>query len=208
MNKIVYPLVALLAVSLVFVASNSFAKNIQRATALNRWDSFMVSTMIGKQLKDQKGNRVGEIKDFVIDQASGRVSHVILSQVRGMEAKPICVPFSTISETPGGEILVYHPPEVAQKYYGQAPYWSEGFYLYADQPMPMGSYEANKLIGATVRASNGEFSQVKDLEIYAMDGSVYAVFPFNVDGKKETVCVPLSGMPKSSANTSVLNFVE
>jgi hypothetical protein len=125
-----------------------------------------------------------------------------------MEAKCIAVPFSTISETPGREILAYHPTEVAEKYYGQAPYWSEGFYLYANRSMVERSLEASKLIGATVRASTGEVSHIKDLEIFAIDGSVYAVFSFNVGGNMRTVRVPMSWMPRSRDNAFLPNFVK
>ena len=212
MSKIFCSLLVLLGISLAFAIGSSFAKNNQGASALNSpntWDSFMASGTVGRQLRDQSGNYVAEMMDFVIDPATGRVSHVILSQIQGMEAKTIAVPFSTISETAGGEILVYHRAEVAEKYYGQAPYWSEGFYFYANQSMPMGSYEASKLIGSMVSTSKGEYlRQIKDLEIYALDGSVYAIFLLNVDGKKETARVPLSWMHQTGNNTFVLNVAE
>ncbi len=208
MNKGTLTLYVLVTVGIVFVVGNPSAKNIQRTTGIIRWDNFMASGMVGKQLKDPSGNDVAKIRDFVIDPATGRVSYVILSQIRGMEAKSIAVPFSTISETPGGQMLVYHPTEVAEKYYGQAPYWSEGFYLYANRSTLMGSQEATKLIGATVRATTGEVSQIKDLEIYGIDGSVYAVFPFSVDGNKRVVRVPMSWMPRSEDDTFLLNFVK
>ncbi len=177
MNKTVHLLLVLAVATFAFTASNSFSQN-DRFMAENGWHKFMASATIGQQLRDQSGNDVAEIRDLVIDSASGRVSHIILSQIPGSEAMIVTVPFSTVSETPKGEILVYHPAGVAETYYGQAPYWSEGFYLYANQSIPMGSYEASKLIGATVRASNGEVSQIKDLEIYATYGSAYTVFPF------------------------------
>lgn len=101
---------------------------------------------------------------------------------------------------------MYNPSEIVTRYYGEAPYWSENPYL--SQPYPQGSYKARKLIGATVRASDGEVARIRDLEVSSLDGYVHAVFPYNVEGTVRMVRVPLSFMTKSRNNTFVLNIVD
>lgn len=196
MNKMTYLLSILFAISLVFIAGNSFAQNKgYQADIKDYWPWVSASKMIGSQLRDRSGNYVGEIKDLVIDPSSGRISNVILSNFRSHLAN-LPVPFDTVHKDPRGEMLVYNPPKGAELYYGQAPYWSEG--LYADQTWPMEGIKASKLIGATVRTSNGEVTQIKDLKIDFEYGLVYAVFPSNVDGQWKRLLCLLAGWQKAA----------
>jgi sporulation protein YlmC with PRC-barrel domain len=204
MNKIAHLLMLLSAVSLVFVAGNSFAKNNQPA-GNDSWDWVLASHLIGSSLMDQSGNYVGKVKDLVIDPSSGRVISDIISTFRSNRLI-FAIPFEdTVVKTPGRKVM-YAQSRSAERYYGQAPYWSEG--LYANPTWPMDGIKASKLIGATVRASNGKVTQIKDLKINIVSGDVWAFFPFYAGATKKLVTVPLSWMPKSGNDTFVLNFVE
>jgi sporulation protein YlmC with PRC-barrel domain len=204
MEKIVYFLMLLSALSLVFAAGNSFAKNNQPA-AHDSWDWVLASHVIGSSLMDQSGNYVGKVKDLVIDPSSGRIISDIVSTFRS-NWSTLAIPFEdTLVKTPGRQVM-YTQSRSAERYYGQAPYWSEG--LYANQTWPMAGIKASKIIGATVRASNGEVTQIKDLRINIVSGDVWAFLPFYVGATKKLVTVPLSWMPKRGNDTFVLNFVE
>jgi sporulation protein YlmC with PRC-barrel domain len=204
MNKVAYLLMFSSAVSLIFIAGISFPKNNQPA-AHDSWDWVLASHVIGSSLMDQSGNYIGKVKDLVIDPSSGRIISDIVSTFRS-NWSTIAIPFQdTVVKTPGRE-LMYAQSRSVERYYGQAPFWSEG--LYANQTWPMAGIKASKLIGATVRASNGEVTQIKDLKVDMVSGDVWTVFPFDVTGSEKMVKIPLSWMHQSANNTFVLNFVE
>lgn len=216
MRATVYSILGLLILTLVFVTGNVFSENewyqgeitgYFQAQTVATWDTFTASRMIGSELRTQDGIYLAEIEDLVIDPASGHVSNVILSNIYQMGAETVAVPFGTISKRPGGEIFVYSPPEDAYRFYGQAPYWSEGFYLYAKQSLPEGRLRASELIGASVQTSKGEgVAQVNDLVIDSGDGHVLYAVLFNVGGMDKMVAVPFSFLTKSGEYTFALNM--
>ena len=216
MRPTAYSILGLLFLALVFVASNAFSDNewyqgeitsyLQPKVSV-AWDTFTASRMIGSEVRTQDGVYLAEIEDLAIDPASGHVSNVILSNIYEMGTETVAVPFSTISKSPGGEIFVYSPPEDAYQFYGQAPYWSEGFYLYANQSLPEGRVRASELIGASVHTSKGEgVAQVNDLVIDSEDGHVVYAVLFNVGGMDRMVAVPFSFLTKSGGCTFALNM--
>ncbi len=164
--------------------------------------TFKASRMIGTELRDQSGRTIGKIEDFIIDPSISRVIGVTIQE---SSRSTSAVPFNVITESRFSDKLVYNPSEAAAQLYGQAPYWSENPYI--SHPYPEGSYKGRRLIGATVRASYGETSRIRDLEFSSLDGSVYAIFPFRVQGTVETVKVPLSYLRQTGEESFEVNFV-
>ncbi len=208
MRTFTYGLAVLLMAILVFVAGNSFAQGGAREANEPMWMS--VHKMIGSRISDQNGNFTGEIKDFVIDPSYGFVVSDILSTYRRnymiftVPYMTFAVPFSDTFLNQGGQLVYnYHEREM---YYGVAPSWDQG--PYGGQTWPTETVRATKLFGATVEASKGEAIHIDDLKIDFGTGQVYAVFPFNVDGKMTTVSMPLSWMTQRGENTFILHFVE
>ncbi len=192
MRRIIFPLFIFVVICFAF-AGSSFAQI---------GPTFRANRSIGTELTDQSGRPVGKIEDFVIDPSIGRVIEVMVQQP---SQSTHAFPFNVVMESHFGDRLVYNPSEASSRYYGQAPYWSENPYL--SHPYSEGSYEARGLIGATVRASDGEMSRIRDLEFSSLDGSVYAVFPFRVQGTVKTVKVPLSYMQRAGERTFELDFI-
>lgn len=157
-------------------------------------------------MRDPQGNYVAEVKDLVIDPATGPVSHVVLTDIPGMGAEDVAVPFDTVSKT-GAAIFVYNAPENVYPFSGETAYRSEGFYLYAHESMPVGSYNASKSFGATARTSGGEdVGRIDDFVIDSQDGHIVYVVLSNVGGMEDKfVAVPFNALSESGEYTFVLN---
>jgi len=231
MKSIRYSMLGLFILSLIFVAGNSFSQprgpmltpyEIERLRTFgfpgagggirlysqpsaSDGDTFAASTMIWSQLRTSEGDYLAEISDLVIDPENGRVSAVILTRIREMGAKEVVVPFSSLSKT-GRTIFVYNDPENVYRFYGEAPYRSEGFYLYSKQQEPMGSYKTSKLIGTMVRTPGGEnLGRIDDLVINSKDGDILHLVvspPAETEGK--LACVPFSTLSKGGENVFVM----
>ena len=186
MKSLKYSIIGLFAVSIVFVAGNSFAQmfnvfaeslgndqvQLFRRTAYDRGpgtfadgysdpstsgvDILAASTIISSEINTMEGNYLAEISDLVIDPSNGRVSNVVLNHVPMMGAKDVDIPFSALLRA-GQTIFVHRTPEgVYHQFTGEAPYWSEGLYICSKEKEPAGGYRASKLIGSSVRTSKGE----------------------------------------------------
>ncbi len=115
---------------------------------------FRASKIMGMEVKDLKGQKLGKIEDLLMDpQESWRVSFAVLDPARSLEfghGRLIAIPFTALSRSDTERIYILsvtrakltkapsfdedHWPNVADRswsaevyrYYGQAPYWAEG----------------------------------------------------------------------------------
>lgn len=101
--------------------------------------------LIGLDVKNQKGEIIGEVQDLMLDRASGRIGYVVLSKgaVLGVGEERYAVPFGAFKAGPETSFLVLtidekklaNAPRMEQgmdateygrrinEYYGQAPFW-------------------------------------------------------------------------------------
>jgi sporulation protein YlmC with PRC-barrel domain len=119
MNKKFALISLVLGVSLLFLTSITFAGNdipnewriavqgmspytgesMGTTVAPQRWNSFEASWLIGHGVFSPTGTYLGQISDFVIDQGNDRIALVILSDVPGIGAEKIAVPYSALIRT-------------------------------------------------------------------------------------------------------------
>ena len=100
---------------------------------------------IGWDVKDQRGENIGEVKDLLIDRQNGQIGYIVLSKggFFGVGDKQYTVPFSAFKTGPeaGSLMLTVDESKLANapkrepgvsdeefgrrihEYYGQAPYW-------------------------------------------------------------------------------------
>jgi sporulation protein YlmC with PRC-barrel domain len=223
MRKIIYPIVALFALSILFVgirtsSSQEFQEgmiSLYGQSDIRGWDTLEASSMIGAQLLTREGDYLGQISDLVIDPGTGHILEVVLSDVPGEGGRSITVPFAALSHT-GADIFVFNRPE---EFIGrfrddgspslERPFrhWAETTLLYSVRPLPTGAFSTSTLIGAPVQTSKGEeVAQVNDLVIdFGNDQVVYSVLS-DVGGiEGRMVAVPFSELSKSGGNLFTLN---
>ena len=115
---------------------------------------FRASKIIGMEVKDQQGEKLGKIKDLLVDsQESRMIMFAVLDPSRSLEFghdRLIAIPFSALSRSDRGHVYILavtrdkltkapsfdedHWPNVADRswsagvyrYYGLTPYWTEG----------------------------------------------------------------------------------
>jgi len=223
MRKMTYLTAAAFALGLVFAAGNLFSQEeyeFEEQPAFSEiwyagqptgysfspmaWDTFDARGVLGTDLRNSDGSVIGHVDDFVIDPATGRISFLMVSDVQWLGAERVAVPFSAISKS-GSSILVYNSPEGASRFYGEAPYWSDGFHHYLDHPMPAGAYETNRLFGATVRTFDGEEAgRIDNFVFDSSDGHVVFLVLTDVGGTEDRMAaVPFGALSKSGDTFSV-----
>jgi sporulation protein YlmC with PRC-barrel domain len=227
MKLIRYSMLGLFILSLVFVAGNSISAPIfsiplalSQVELLKRhpqspgpggpitgystlaaFQWVAGSTVMSSELKTSQGGYLAEISDLLIDPANGRVSNVVITRIRGIGAKHIVIPFSTVSKT-GDNLFIYNAPEDVYPVSGRDPYWSEGLYVYSKQQEPMGSYKTSELVGASARTSEGEeVGQIVNLGINCTDGRGYLIVSHSMGTEEKMFVVPLISLVKKDGNT-------
>jgi sporulation protein YlmC with PRC-barrel domain len=174
-------------------------------SAAMQWNAIEASSFIGSQVRDIRGFDLGQIHCFTVDPASGRISNVVLSDVPGMGAEFVFVPFASLTRT-GANIFVHTPPEDAYYFYGESPYWTEGFYAYSQQP-PKEAYAGSLIIGAAVQTSGGEeIARIDDVVIDFGSGHVaYFVLSDFKGMEQRMVAVPCGSLSKAHEGVFVVN---
>jgi sporulation protein YlmC with PRC-barrel domain len=148
MNKYLTVFVVSIFIVALGVSHSSVVMSNEKNTAVE----FRASKIIGMDVKDQRGKKIGEIKDVLLDPAAGRVLFAVIDPKRSLEFgndRFICVPMSALLRYGGKDFYVVnmtrdelkrapsfnedHWPnpsdrtwnEMVYKYYGQTPYWTE-----------------------------------------------------------------------------------
>jgi sporulation protein YlmC with PRC-barrel domain len=226
MRKIIFPIVALFALSILFVGIRTSSSqefqlgmiSLYGQSDIKSWDTLEASSMIGSQLLSAEGDYVGQISDLIVDPDTGHILEVVLSDVPGEGGRSITVPFAALSHT-GYSIFVFNRPEEFVGHFsdpgspfGEQPFshWAETRFLYSVLPLPMGALRTSTLMGDTVQTSNGEaVAQVNDFVIdFRNDQVVYSVLS-DVGGiEGRMVAVPFNELSKSGGNLVTLRITK
>jgi sporulation protein YlmC with PRC-barrel domain len=201
----IYLVTGLFLVSLFLVTDSSFAgTTAYHRSAVMNWSAIEASSFIGSQVYDIRGFEVGQVHCFTVDPASGRITNVVLSDVPGMGAEFVFIPFASLTRT-GANLFVYTPPENAYYFYGEAPYWTEGFYSYSPD-IPKEAYAGSLMIGAAVQTSGGEeIARVDDLVIDFGSGHIaYAVLSDFKGMEGRMVAVPCGTLSRVNEGVFVV----
>jgi sporulation protein YlmC with PRC-barrel domain len=196
MRKIVYTMIGLFLFSLLLTGT-SYAQYL---------DTIKSSQLVGIGVNDVRGYFMGQISDVVFNPSNDRVSSVILSDIPGMGAKHLAIPFDSLTRT-GDSLFVYNPSNDVYLFYGEAPYWTQGLSLYKkDQSVLEDGYRSSQLLGATVEAPNGDqIARADDIVIDTATGHVVYLILTDVGGMTDRmVAVPFSDLSKKSENVFVL----
>jgi sporulation protein YlmC with PRC-barrel domain len=220
MNKITKIIALVFMFSFVFMGSGAFAQMNSESPVFSyqpmSWNTFDASWLIGLRVLDN-----GQISDLVIDQTNGRIAVVTLSDVPGLAAQPLAVPYSSLLRT--GEytfelrnsnpFVVYDSSPVTDPtriseiytYYGEAPYWTEN----GGQPLHEGEmYLYTKMIGTEVQSRDGAVAgKIDDFVIDSSDGHVAFLVLSDVPGRGDTLAaVPFGSLERNDKNAFVLNI--
>ena len=231
MNKITKMIALVLMFSFVLMGSGAFADMVYEIPDAftyqpMSWDTFEASELIGLNVL---GN--GQISDLVIDQTNDRIALVILSDVPGLGAEHLAVPYSSLLRTGAytfeirdtyPSVDVYNAPldpglyggspdtdpgwiSSIYTYDGQMPYWTEK----GEQPLQASkTYEYTRFIGSEVHSRNGDVAgRIDDLVIDSSTGQFAFLVLSDVPGRGDAlVAVPFGSLSRDNMNAIVLNI--
>ena len=154
MRTITYSLIGLFFLSLLF-AGSSFAASGKVATCS---DFSEAMRLLGTTLYGPGGEYIGYVDDLAINASTGRIDSVLVTDIRGVGARVVAIPFDQISET-GQNSFVYNPPEDVYSFYsgwtfGELPYDVYGFNQLP--PMREGDYKFTTLLASSVESMEGQ----------------------------------------------------
>ncbi len=227
MRKMVYHLGIGLFVLSMAVAGNLFAQTMSDETSGNfhstmGFNTFNASNLIGMQLYTMEMDVLGQISDVVIDPATKRISWVVVSDVPGLGAESIALPFNSLVKI-GNSTFAYSAPGAETTFvpssyggsYGGRSMWPTGNYWLADldyvlsyaEPIPAGSKESSHLAGARVDTPKGEdVARINDLVVDSENGHIVYLVLSDVGGmENRMVAVPFDALAETHANVFVLN---
>jgi sporulation protein YlmC with PRC-barrel domain len=227
MNKITKMIVLVFMFSFVLMGSGAFAQMDSETSVFSyqpmSWNTFDASWLIGLRVLDN-----GQINDLVIDQTNGRIALVMLSDVPGLAAQPLAVPYSSLLRTgeytfelrDSNPFVIVSPsdshgyggsPETdptwisnIYTYYHEAPYWTEN----GEKPLHAGKIdEYTKIIGTEVQSRGGEVAgKINDFMIDSSDGHVAFLILSDVPGRGDRLAaVPFGSLERNDKNAFVLN---
>lgn len=228
MNKTTKIIAAVFMFSFVFVGSGALAQMDSETPVFSyqpmSWNTFEASWLIGLRVLDN-----GQISDLVIDQTNGRIALVMLSDVPGLAAQPLAVPYSSLLRTgeytfelrDSNPFVIVSPsdshgygrsPETdptwisnIYTYYHEAPYWTEN----GEKPLHAGKIdEYTKIIGTEVQSRGGEVAgKINDFMIDSSDGHVAFLILSDVPGRGDRLAaVPFGSLERNDTNALVLNI--
>ena len=73
-----------------------------------RFDAFEASWLIGHSVGDFQSGFLGQINSVVIDNTNGRIALVVLSDVPGLAAKKLAIPYASLMRV-GPDTFVFNP---------------------------------------------------------------------------------------------------
>ncbi len=85
-----------LFVSLVFLGGTAFAK---ASGPYSMGRTFEATSLIGQRVNGRGGNYIGEISNLVADQSNDRVALVVLSNISGLGAGKVAIPYDCLERT-------------------------------------------------------------------------------------------------------------
>jgi sporulation protein YlmC with PRC-barrel domain len=112
MKTLIYSLTGLFVISL-FVIGSSLAGEMRKSgeqSAAACLDTFKASDVIGLNLQDTAGDRIGTITDVAVDPSSGRINSFLINDIEGVGGAVVAIPLSDIQMW-GETTFVYGPSE-------------------------------------------------------------------------------------------------
>ncbi len=202
MKTMIYAVVALFASSLLFVGS-SFSNEMQMSEEMTgttpmavSWNTCKASDLVGANLEGPSGSAVdiGSINDLAINPSTGKIDSLLVSDILGLGAQEIAIPFHDVSML-GGITFVYNPPGDMYLFKGENPF--RAYDLLSLPPMPEGDYRVTSIFGAIVESKEGQnVAHIDDLIVNADGHVVYAVLR-DVSGRgNELVAAPFEALSK------------
>lgn len=206
----------------LLLAAPSFAQNTNIAPGAQPMSEEQLaaldvraSKLIGKEVKDTKGEKIGEIKDMVVDVANSKVHYTVLSMggVLGLGDKLLTFPVNAYKPGKGGEDLVLNVDrEKLKKAPGFSPNkwpdWNEGtyrgsvdrFFFKKDELQRTAEgarlTRASDVLGKGIRDRAGyDAGSIADLVVNLGNGQIrYAVMEFDkaLSPQGKLVALPLS----------------
>jgi sporulation protein YlmC with PRC-barrel domain len=203
-------------VSLVWIdmASGKVAgtRDMTRITSLGEsaWGTSIVKAhdIIGKNVKNPRGESLGEIEDLAIDATRGRIAYAVLAfgGIMGINEKQFLVPWSSLASQRGDAFILDVPQErlknapgfdpkqwpnladvelarTVHTYYNQPPYWelSDDEVVRSTTVVTLAPvYKGSDFIGRKViNPQNENLGKIEDLAIDPHSGRIaYAVLSF------------------------------
>jgi sporulation protein YlmC with PRC-barrel domain len=162
----------LIAVGSLLLTTASFAAKNERA------DIYRASKLIGGDVENLQGEKLGDIKDVVLDPETGRITYAVLSfgGFMGMGEKYFAIPWAALTSKGGekGDFVLNvekeklknapgfdknswpnmadrHWAEQVYTYYGITPYWEHHTAKVPESTPRMGGMEHGTTITATVQ---------------------------------------------------------
>jgi sporulation protein YlmC with PRC-barrel domain len=199
MRKIAYTIMGIFVFSLLLMGT-SYAQSLNTIKA---------SQLVGINVTDVQGLYMGQISDVMFNPSNDCVSSVVLSDIPGMGAEHIAIPFDALTRT--GEFqFIYKPSDETYSYFEASPLspnWDRVLSVYKkDQSMLESGYRSSQLIGARVETPNGnDIAWADDIVIDTVGGHVVYLVLNDVGGKADRkVAVPFSDLSKKSKDLFVL----
>jgi sporulation protein YlmC with PRC-barrel domain len=103
-------LIGALILSAVFFVSTAFAEDLSYHPM---GPASGAASLIGAEVNSEAGNYIGNISNFIIDEANGRVSLVVLTGVPGFGSDQLSFPYECLRRSAGQTFMM--------RFYGEAP---------------------------------------------------------------------------------------
>jgi sporulation protein YlmC with PRC-barrel domain len=157
----------LFALTLAFAAAIPCPERALAATTLTIISlPTRLSSLVGEEVRNLAGRRLGTVKDFVIDLANGRVRYAILDT----RYKTVPLPFHALELSLEDEHLLL---DASPQRLAQAPERANGADAYWDGAALPRLARASELIGRRFRSAEGELAgKLVDIVIDAHEGNV------------------------------------
>jgi hypothetical protein len=190
---------------------------------------YTASYLLGHTLYGAGNRDLGQITDFIVDRANGRIAMVVLSDVPGFGAEKVAIPFGFIARDPGGALKIKFPEEAPVASLGtgtgteEFPYeyrdamapgvlhgaidevWTENLYRhygyapYWTESSGIDLYTCGPLMSADLRIQDSEAMAHVDDFVIEPDGHISYVVLSDVPGRDETLVAVPFSLIKSES---------
>jgi sporulation protein YlmC with PRC-barrel domain len=202
MKKTIYSLAGLFVLSLLFVGT-SFSDEMGSMAEPGYWDSFEATNLVGTSLKTSTGDNIGYIDDLLVNQSTGQIESLWVTDVPGLGAHGVAIPFHDIAKW-GPYTFVYNPPEDRYRFDNELAY--RDYDLFQSSSMHEGGSRFSTFLGAKVQSEDGEdVARINDFVIDA-DGHVVFVVLDDVGGMDgRMVATPFGALSMKGNNVFALD---
>jgi sporulation protein YlmC with PRC-barrel domain len=202
MRKIMNSLVGLFVLSLFFVGT-SFSDEMGSMAEPVYWDSFEATNLIGIPLKTSAGDEIGSIDDLLVNQSTGQIESLWVTDVPGLGAHGVAIPFHDIEKW-GPHTFVYNPPEDRYRFDNELAYRS--YDLFRSSSIHEGGSRFSTFLVPESRAKTGRMSPRINDFVINRDGHVVFVVLEDVGGTEgKMVATPFGALSMKDNNVFALD---